>query len=60
MLSSLGIWVKWWASFNEANPGERTGYYLGIYAMLGGVGMLLLLAGAWFVALTHQSWDAIG
>lgn len=54
------IWVKWWASSNEANPGKRTGYYLGIYAMLGVVAMLSLVAGAWFVLLIsscqHTLW----
>ncbi|KAL2872068.1 putative ABC multidrug transporter [Aspergillus lucknowensis] len=42
-----GIWVKWWASSNEINPGRDTGYYLGIYAMLGVIGMFCLVAGAW-------------
>ncbi|KKK25305.1 hypothetical protein AOCH_002967 [Aspergillus ochraceoroseus] len=46
-----GIWVKWWASSNEANPGKHTGYYVGIYAMLGVVGMLSLIAGAWLAFL---------
>ncbi|KAL4924344.1 putative ABC multidrug transporter [Aspergillus undulatus] len=46
-LSFPSIWVKWWASSNEANPGEHTEYYLGIYAMLCVVGMLCLLAGTW-------------
>ncbi|KAL4914137.1 P-loop containing nucleoside triphosphate hydrolase protein [Aspergillus aurantiobrunneus] len=46
-ISFPSIWVKWWASSNEANPGKHTGYYLGIYAILGIVGMLCLIAGAW-------------
>ncbi|KAL4952600.1 P-loop containing nucleoside triphosphate hydrolase protein [Aspergillus filifer] len=46
-ISFPSMWVKWWASSNEANPGERTAYYLGIYAMLSVIGMLFLLAGAW-------------
>ncbi|PTU22530.1 hypothetical protein P175DRAFT_0514599 [Aspergillus ochraceoroseus IBT 24754] len=46
-ISFPSIWVKWWASSNEANPGKHTGYYVGIYAMLGVVGMLSLIAGAW-------------
>ncbi|KAL4874811.1 P-loop containing nucleoside triphosphate hydrolase protein [Aspergillus karnatakaensis] len=46
-ISFPSIWVKLWASSNEANPGERTGYYLGIYAMLGVVGMICLCAGTW-------------
>jgi hypothetical protein len=47
-----GIWVKWWANSNETNPGKHTGYYLGVYAMLGGVGMLCIVAGTWFVTVT--------
>lgn len=39
------IWVKWWAISNEEDPDGRTGYYLGIYAMLGAVGMLSLIIG---------------
>ncbi|KAL4782982.1 P-loop containing nucleoside triphosphate hydrolase protein [Aspergillus varians] len=46
-ISFPSIWVKWWASSNEAEPGKHTGYYLGIYAMLGVVAMLSLVAGAW-------------
>ncbi|KAH1363877.1 hypothetical protein KXX63_005425 [Aspergillus fumigatus] len=42
-----GIWVKWWAISNEEDPNGRTGYYLGIYAMLGAVGMLSLIIGCW-------------
>ncbi|KAL4766171.1 putative ABC multidrug transporter [Aspergillus foveolatus] len=48
-ISFPSIWVKWWASSNETNPGKHTGYYLGVYAMLGGVGMLCIVAGTWFV-----------
>ncbi|KAE8346672.1 hypothetical protein BDV24DRAFT_147346 [Aspergillus arachidicola] len=44
-ISFPSIWMNWWASSNEAEPGEHTGYYLGIYAMLGTVGMLCLIVG---------------
>ncbi|KAL3480238.1 P-loop containing nucleoside triphosphate hydrolase protein [Aspergillus californicus] len=46
-ISFPSIWVKLWASSNEANPGKHTAYYLGIYAMLGVVGMVCLIAGTW-------------
>ncbi|RDW76399.1 putative ABC multidrug transporter [Aspergillus mulundensis] len=46
-ISFPSIWVKWWAASNEASPGKHTGYYLGIYAMLGVVGMFCIVAGAW-------------
>ncbi|KAB8210491.1 P-loop containing nucleoside triphosphate hydrolase protein [Aspergillus parasiticus] len=44
-ISFPSIWMNWWASSNEAEPGKHTGYYLGIYAMLGTVGMLCLIVG---------------
>ncbi|KAB8271856.1 P-loop containing nucleoside triphosphate hydrolase protein [Aspergillus minisclerotigenes] len=44
-ISFPSIWMNWWASSNEAEPGKHTGYYLGIYAMLGAVGMLCLIVG---------------
>ncbi|PYH88676.1 putative ABC multidrug transporter [Aspergillus ellipticus CBS 707.79] len=46
-ISFPSIWVKWWASSDQAEPGKRTGYYLGIYAMLGVVGMIGLMVGTW-------------
>ncbi|KAL3448733.1 P-loop containing nucleoside triphosphate hydrolase protein [Aspergillus insuetus] len=51
-ISFPSIWVKWWASSNATHPGRYTGYYLGIYAMLGVVGMLCLIAGAWQMIIT--------
>ncbi|KAL5045769.1 hypothetical protein BDW71DRAFT_183332 [Aspergillus fruticulosus] len=50
-ISFPSIWVKWWAASNESDPGKHTGFYLGIYAMLGGVGMLCIVAGAWQMIL---------
>ncbi|EAW07798.1 putative ABC multidrug transporter [Aspergillus clavatus NRRL 1] len=46
-ISFPSIWVKWWAGANEVDPNGRTGYYLGIYAMLGAVGMFALIVGCW-------------
>ncbi|GFF96656.1 metal resistance protein YCF1 [Aspergillus udagawae] len=46
-ISFPSIWVKWWAISNGEDPNGRTGYYLGIYAMLGAVGMLSLIIGCW-------------
>ncbi|KAL2836011.1 P-loop containing nucleoside triphosphate hydrolase protein [Aspergillus pseudoustus] len=53
-ISFPSIWVKWWASSNGNYPGKDTGYYLGIYAVLGVVGMLCLIAGAWFADDHHN------
>lgn len=50
-----GIWVNWWASSNEAEPGKHTGYYLGIYAMLGVIGMICLMVGCWSVIQSYNS-----
>ncbi|PWY81946.1 P-loop containing nucleoside triphosphate hydrolase protein [Aspergillus heteromorphus CBS 117.55] len=46
-ISFPSIWVQWWADSDQAEPGKRTGYYLGIYAMLGVLGMLGLMIGTW-------------
>ncbi|KAE8135416.1 P-loop containing nucleoside triphosphate hydrolase protein [Aspergillus pseudotamarii] len=51
-ISFPSIWMNWWASSNEAEPGKHTGYYLGIYAMLGAVGMLCLIVGCWQMIIT--------
>ncbi|KAL3460707.1 P-loop containing nucleoside triphosphate hydrolase protein [Aspergillus heterothallicus] len=51
-ISFPSMWVKWWASSNESHPGKHTGYYLGVYAMLGVTGMLCLIAGAWQMIIT--------
>ncbi|KNG85917.1 ABC multidrug transporter [Aspergillus nomiae NRRL 13137] len=51
-ISFPSIWMNWWASSNEAEPGKHTGYYLGIYAMLGAVGMLCLILGCWQMIIT--------
>ncbi|CAN9344154.1 unnamed protein product [Alternaria alternata] len=37
------VWVKMWAEYNEENPNERLGYWLGIYAMLGGLALVFLM-----------------
>ncbi|KAF9889189.1 hypothetical protein FE257_007502 [Aspergillus nanangensis] len=51
-ISFPSLWVKWWASSNEAEPGTHTSYYLGIYGMLGGIGMISLIVGCWQMFIT--------
>ncbi|OJK00394.1 hypothetical protein ASPACDRAFT_52107 [Aspergillus aculeatus ATCC 16872] len=51
-LSFPSIWVKWWASSNDAEPGKHTGFYMGIYAMLGAIGMISLIVGCWQMVIT--------
>lgn len=43
----LAVWVQWWAADNERRPNDRLGYWLGIYAMLGGVAIVCLFIGCW-------------
>lgn len=43
------IWVKMWAEFNEDHPNKRLGFYLGIYAMLGGLALFFLVVSCWCV-----------
>ncbi|PKY07569.1 multidrug resistance-associated protein [Aspergillus campestris IBT 28561] len=56
-ISFPSLWVKLWASANEREPGVHTAYYLGIYAMLGAVAMLSLMAGCWqmFIHMVPKS-----
>ncbi|KAJ5740717.1 hypothetical protein N7493_000589 [Penicillium malachiteum] len=46
-ISFPSIWVEWWAESDTAHPRQRLGYYLGIYVMLGCIGMISLIVGAW-------------
>lgn len=39
--------MKWWASSNSKDGNKYTGYYLGIYAMLGAIGMISLVVSCW-------------
>lgn len=41
------VWVQWWAADNESRPNERLGYWLGVYAGLGGVAIMCLVLGCW-------------
>lgn len=51
-ISFPSIWVQWWAESDTAHPRARVGYYLGIYVMLGCVGMIALCVGAWQMIIT--------
>ncbi|KAG8161209.1 hypothetical protein KVR01_009473 [Diaporthe batatas] len=46
------IWLNWWAAANAENPFTRLGYYLGIYAMLGGLSILFLILSTWQMIVT--------
>ncbi|KAH8665276.1 putative ABC multidrug transporter [Tricladium varicosporioides] len=41
------IWVEKWTHFNETHPNEQLGYWLGIYAMLGGLSLIFILSSCW-------------
>ncbi|KAJ5546687.1 hypothetical protein N7494_004272 [Penicillium frequentans] len=51
-ISFPSIWVQWWAESDTAHPRAQVGYYLGIYVMLGCLGMLCLLVGSWQMIIT--------
>ncbi|KAK2757241.1 hypothetical protein FQN54_004755 [Arachnomyces sp. PD_36] len=51
-LRSIGIWLKWWAAADIGTPGKHTGYYLGVYFMLGGLAMVSLIIGCWQVVVS--------
>ncbi|KAK4238509.1 hypothetical protein C8A03DRAFT_43740 [Achaetomium macrosporum] len=51
-LSFPSVWVQWWAADNESRPNDRLGYWLGIYAMLGGVAIVCLFISCWQMIVT--------
>ncbi|KAM0263319.1 hypothetical protein ACHAPA_008810 [Fusarium lateritium] len=46
------IWLNWWAAANAKEPFTRLGYYLGIYAMLGGLSIIFLVLSTWQMIVT--------
>jgi ABC-type multidrug transport system fused ATPase/permease subunit len=46
------IWLNWWAAANAKEPFTRLGYYLGIYAMLGGLSIFFLVLSTWQMIVT--------
>ncbi|KAF1951521.1 hypothetical protein CC80DRAFT_553172 [Byssothecium circinans] len=46
------IWVKMWAEYNQEFPNKRLGYYLGIYALLGGSALIFLIISCWQLIVT--------
>ncbi|CAJ2506119.1 Uu.00g002490.m01.CDS01 [Anthostomella pinea] len=46
------IWVKMWAEYNQEFPNQRLGYYLGIYALLGGSALVFLMISCWQLIVT--------
>lgn len=51
------IWLAWWAEANAKKPNSRLGYWLGIYALLGVVGLASLVISCWqiIVKMVPQS-----
>ncbi|KAH7125806.1 ABC transporter type 1, transmembrane domain-containing protein [Dactylonectria macrodidyma] len=46
------IWLNWWAAANAKDPSARLGYDLGIYAMLGVLAIVFLVASTWQMIVT--------
>ncbi|KAL6705718.1 hypothetical protein ACN47E_006507 [Coniothyrium glycines] len=46
------IWVKMWAEFNDKYPNQRLGYWLGVYAMFGGLALFFLIVSCWQLIIT--------
>jgi ATP-binding cassette subfamily C (CFTR/MRP) protein 1 len=42
-------WVRWWAADNIQHPGQKAGYYAGIYLLLGTLTILSLAASCGYV-----------
>ncbi|KAH7329602.1 P-loop containing nucleoside triphosphate hydrolase protein [Stachybotrys elegans] len=46
------VWLGWWSDANADEPNQDLGYYLGIYAMLGGLALAFLVASCWQMIVT--------
>lgn len=46
------VWLGWWAAANARHPNQKLGYYLGIYAMLGVMGLISLIISCWQIIIT--------
>ena len=46
------VWLGWWADANAQSPNQKLGYYLGIYAMLGVMGLVSLIVSCWQIIIT--------
>ena len=46
------IWLGWWADANAEKPNQRLGYYLGVYALLGVLGLASLVVSCWQIIIT--------
>lgn len=46
------VWLGWWAAANAQRPNQKLGYYLGIYAMLGVMGLISLIISCWQIIIT--------
>ncbi|KAL8695796.1 MAG: hypothetical protein Q9224_003154, partial [Gallowayella concinna] len=46
------IWLGWWAAANAKNPNHDLGYWLGIYALLGVVGLTSVVLSCWQIVIT--------
>ena len=42
-------WVQWWAAYNVRHPGEKIGYYVGVYFLLGALAIVSLAASCGYV-----------
>ncbi|KAB5511355.1 P-loop containing nucleoside triphosphate hydrolase protein [Coniochaeta sp. 2T2.1] len=51
-ISFPNVWVQWWAADNEKRPNERLGYWLGVYAGLGGIAIACLFISCWQMIIT--------
>ena len=46
------IWLGWWAESNVSHPNQKVGFYLGIYIMLGVLGLISLIISCWQIIIT--------
>ncbi|KAI1762970.1 ABC transporter [Hypoxylon sp. FL1150] len=47
--------VNWWSAANAIQPNKDVGFYMGIYAMIGVLGVIAAAVAAWFAVITVVS-----
>jgi len=57
LTESLAVWVKWWTEANAVKPNQSVGMYMGIFAMLGGLGTVGATVAAWYVRHSYSSFS---
>ncbi|KAJ8611714.1 hypothetical protein MRB53_037825 [Persea americana] len=45
------VWLQWWTNANDDYGTQRVGYWLGVYAALGGLALIMTFASSWVLLM---------